>query len=316
MISTAAGFVSCSGDDDNANTDPTICPSSNSPYITNVFEYQPAPGQFVNALPKYEAGDTKETMRQKAEQAITYNKREVISLGGFGGYVVFGFDHKVQNIEGKKDFRILGNAFRNNSEPGIIMVSYDANGNGLPDDEWYEITGSEYVNSEKGYEITYFRPNPNKTPVPDAENPSIADKEYIKWEDNKGNSGYLQKLQGLNSGHAKNYFPQWLSGDNLTFKGTKLPNNGQDNGAVSSETGKWEPLWQLKSYDFGYADNLPNNDDGSAIDIAWAVDKNGKKVNLDGIQFVKVYTGVNQQCGLLGETSTEIVGAEDLHCVR
>jgi hypothetical protein len=36
-------------------------------------------------------------------------------------------------------------------------------------------------------------------------------------------------------------------------------------------------------------------------------------VELAGIHFVKVYTGVNQYCGWLGETSTEIMGAEDFH---
>ena len=30
------------------------------------------------------------------------------------------------------------------SEPGIVLVSKDTNGNGLADDEWYELAGSEY----------------------------------------------------------------------------------------------------------------------------------------------------------------------------
>ncbi|MDR3061680.1 MAG: cell surface protein, partial [Dysgonamonadaceae bacterium] len=39
-----------------------------SPYISKVFEYCPAPGQFVNEMPKYESGDTEESMRKKAEE--------------------------------------------------------------------------------------------------------------------------------------------------------------------------------------------------------------------------------------------------------
>lgn len=35
----------------------------------------------------------------------------MISLGGFGGYVVVGFDHTITNVTGKRDFRVLGNAF-------------------------------------------------------------------------------------------------------------------------------------------------------------------------------------------------------------
>ena len=39
--------------------------------VTKVLEYVPAPGQFVNAsLPKYEAGDTDESIRAKAESTM------------------------------------------------------------------------------------------------------------------------------------------------------------------------------------------------------------------------------------------------------
>ena len=34
---------------------------------------------------------------------------------------------------------------------------------------------------------------------------------------------------------------------------------------------------------------------------------------LPGVNFVKVYTALNQVCGWIGETSTEVCGAEDLH---
>lgn len=36
-----------------------------SPYITSIPEYKPAPGQFVNELPKYEEGDTQRAINQK-----------------------------------------------------------------------------------------------------------------------------------------------------------------------------------------------------------------------------------------------------------
>ena len=51
----------------------------------------------------------------------------------------------------------------------------------------------------------------------------------------------------------------------------------------------------------------------SQFKIDWAVDKDGKPVHLDGIDFVKIYTAVNQNCGWLGEASTEIQAVEDLH---
>lgn len=82
-----------------------------SPYITSVPEYKPAPGQFINELPKYEIGDTQSTMNRKALESIGYNTRILISLGGYGGYVICGFDHTIVNVPGKYDFKVLGNAF-------------------------------------------------------------------------------------------------------------------------------------------------------------------------------------------------------------
>ena len=61
-------------------------------------------------------------------------------------------------------------------------------------------------------------------------------------------------------------------------------------------------------------DNHPNNEeDKISFDIGWAVDSLGNPVHLPGVDFIRVYTGVNQQCGWLGETSTELSRAEDLH---
>ncbi|MDE6418269.1 MAG: cell surface protein, partial [Duncaniella sp.] len=136
-----------------------------SPYISRVYEYRPAPGQFVNEMPRYEQGDTYATILQKAEECISGTNDTMITLGGFGGYVTFGFDHTVINVEGEADFRIWGNCFYEllqpdkkggSAEPGIVLVSSDTNCNGEPDDEWYELAGSEYHSpaTRHGYSIT------------------------------------------------------------------------------------------------------------------------------------------------------------------
>ena len=160
----AGGSAACSEGNDGPETPPG---GKATPYVTQVFDYRPAVGQFVNELPEYEEGDTQETMNRKALEAIGNNNQGMVSLGGFGGYIVVGFDHTIENKAGLCDFRVQGNAFYANgqseygsSEPGVIEVSFDANGNGLPDDKWYEIDKNPWYTDEAavyGYEITYRR---------------------------------------------------------------------------------------------------------------------------------------------------------------
>lgn len=284
-----------------------------SPYIFKVYEYCPAPGQFINEMPRYEEGDTYEIILQKAEESISGTNDIMISLGGYGGYVTFGFDHTVINIPGEKDFRIWGNAFYEllnpdqrggSAEPGIVMVSYDTNCNGLPDDEWYELAGSEYYKAETrhNYTITYRRPDPNRIPEED-DSGFLDDINYIPWSDSDGASGHMAK----NTFHNQSYYPLWIKADNISFTGTRLAPNGID----LSGTGRYYVLY---AYDWGYVDNHPNEyDELNSFDISWAVDSEGNKVHLPGVDFVRVYTGLNQYCGWLGETSTELSRAQDLH---
>lgn len=289
-------------------------PQDATPYITKVFDYCPAPGQFVNTMPEYNDGDTQETMNDKVLEAIGNNAKGLITLGGFGGYVTVGFDHTIENKPDVPDFRVLGNAFSNSSEPGIVMVAYDLNKNGLPDDnEWYEIAGSAHKGDKeewfadaekagndiafyKDYEMTYYRPESEEVK-----------KEYIKWESNKGKvkSGYKEK----NQFHTQTYYPQWISDDKLIFKGSCLPQNGYDTSGEGT-------YFVTKEFKYGYVDVYPNDDDKTNIDIAWAVDKDGKSVDLPGVDFIKIYTGVNQENGWIGECSTEVTGIEDLHLLE
>ncbi len=284
-----------------------------SPYISRIYEYCPAPGQFVNEMPRFEEGDTYQTILQKTEESISGTNDIMITLGGFGGYVTFGFDHTVINVPGQCDFRIWGNCFYEllqpekkggSAEPGIVMVSYDTNCNGLPDDEWYELAGSEYYSpaTRHGYSITYHRPDPEREIIADEDN-SLDDIYYIKWEDNLGETGFMAK----NIFHNQNYYPKWISSDTLKFSGSILAQNAED---ISG----YGMYYVLYSYPWGYVDNHPNEyADLNSFDISNAVDSNGKPVSLPGADFIRVYTGVNQYCGWLGETSTELSRAQDLH---
>ena len=287
----------------------SLCAAAqNSPYISKVYDFLPAPGQFVNELPEYMDGDSHEAILAKVEEQICGDKDPgMISLGGFGGYVVFGFDHPVANVEGAYDFKIYANAFMaagssvgGSCEPGIVMVSVDANGNGLADDEWYELAGSDYGKETtiKNYSITYYKPDADKTPTPEG---MMTDTTYIRWTSSEGDEGYVMK----NSFHNQSYWPEWYEGETIEFVGTKLADNAFD----QSGNGTYYVLTRL---DWGYVDNYANDiDEGFKID--WAVDAEGNPKHLTHIDFVKVYTAVNQYCGWIGETSTEVCGAEDLH---
>ena len=282
-----------------------------SPYISRVVEYNPAPGQFINTMPIYEEGDTYETMRQKAEESIAGTNNTLISLGAWGGYVTFAFDHSVVNKADELDFLIVGNAFLSSatqkggsSEPGIVMVSIDVNQNSLPDDLFYQLAGSEYHNPNTihHYQLTYHRTSADH--IPEFANKSpITDSTYILWIDNQGTEGYVKK----NSFHTQDYFPMWLKDSTLTFYGSCLPDNAYD----ASGNGTY---WVQDFYGQGYADCNPNDSIHlNSFDISWAVTEDGQPIALPCADFVRVYTGVNHECGWIGETSTEISHARDLH---
>lgn len=268
-----------------------------SPYLQAVDEYVPAPGQFVNTLPVTTADDTPQTVAQKCTEAIsgdyTSQSHGMITLGAWGGYVTFHFDHPVVNVPGERDFAVFGNAFENNAEPATICVSVDRNQNGMPDDEWYEIKGSEYDNAATihNYELTYTY---------------SGEKQAVAWTDNQDNSGSISR----NKYHKQEYFPLWLTSKGmLTLTGCRLPDN-----ASQVDNGEGGLMWILPAYEYGYADNQPNsNREGCSVDISWAVDAKGNSVTLPYVDFIRCQNAMNQTCGSIGETSTEIIGAEDLH---
>ena len=283
-------------------------PDAPSAYANKVLAYCPAPGQFMNtSTTAYEKGFSAEDVRRKAEEKLKDPYLCLLSLGGFGGSIVVGFDHTVPNMNGAYDFKIYGNAsydsfgtltgaLGGSSEPGIVLVSKDMNGNGLADDEWYELKGSEYDSKHtiKDYAITYHRP---ASPL-----------SSVKWTDNQGNTGYVYR----NETHTKNdYYPAWIEEDEMTFYGSRLKDN-----AVNEPRPGMPEHWVGYCYAYGYADNHPNDEKGALFKIDWAVDKEGRSVKLDGIDFVKIYTAVNQYCGWMGEISTEVQAVEDLHFAK
>ena len=275
-----------------------------------VYEYTPAPGQFINELKTGGFDGTQTT----PEAAIAYAEARMsevdrdgnpypnyVSLGGFGGYIVVGFDHSIDN-SGDYDLGILGNSFSGSSEPGIVWVMQDENGNGLPDDTWYELAGSETGKAEtiQEYAVTYFRPTGPKMPV--------------QWIDNLGNSGEIDYLAQFH--RQEYYYPLWIEEDSYTLTGTCLKARNYDASGNNS-------YWVNAEYDWGYVDNFSPIDRLTSVEnanaeananhfkISHAIDFECVPIQLDYIDFVKVQVGVNAKSGWLGEVSTEVFGFYD-----
>ena len=90
-------------------------PQVHGQFITEVLEYVPAPSQYMNALP---------WSAPSSPASIVGGVNGSLSLGAFGGYVVFRFEEPVENDPDHPfgvDFTIFGNPLPNWSEPGIIV---------------------------------------------------------------------------------------------------------------------------------------------------------------------------------------------------
>lgn len=249
------------------------------PSSLKVLEYCPAPGQFIN-----DNVELKTMAEANAWAESRLAAKAYVSLGSFGGYITVKTPDVVKNRTGY-DFGIAGNPFDGSSEPGIVFVSEDVNGNGLADDPWYELKGSEQP--EKNYEVTYFRPS------------QAGD---ISWKDNKGNEGVINYLPDF---HSQMYYPAWITGDSYTLKGSMLE------AKVVNEGGEWKN----QAFGWGFADNMGKDTEKSSngtyrynqFELDNAVDLQGNPVVLSKIHFIKVQSAILKNVSLLGEVSTEIV---------
>lgn len=274
--------------------------SSSIPYIDKVYEWTPAPGQYINDFGVDSLNPDDISAENAAEWALKrLNDHNFVTLGAFGGYIIAGFDHSVAN-NGIFEIGIFGNAFLSqnggSNEPGIVYVMKDENGNGIPDDRWYELKGSDTYSpgTIPDYQVTYFKPSDDRQPV--------------KWVDNLGNEGEVSYLGAFHN--QSSYYPVWIKQDSYTLSGTCLKAKTIQN----PDTG----IWENPPFEWGYADNIgednieyENIKNCNCFSISNAIDYEGNPVVLDFIDFVKIQTGVSATAGWLGEVSTEILGIVD-----
>ena len=128
--------------------------------------------------------------------------------------------------------------------------------------------------------------------------------------------GIVNTISPLALGNYASYTPKASStvGAKLTMSGVRLM-------PASNSTAP-------DTFLFGYADCHPNgtlstvqvnpyttgrtgndNSNGDPMDLSWAVDDNGNPVSLTSVRYVRVYTGVMQMNGIMGESSTEVLGS-------
>lgn len=143
------------------------------------------------------------------------------------------------------------------------------------------------------------------------------------------------------SGNAENYGQVWkINGDSdlsdvswlrsgsaevITYKNVTTV---EDDMVVLNRTLSAAPSQAQMTdvYQWGYSDVRPNGSEygtilnnpyaaapstqtgGDGFDLSWAVDDNGRPVSLEGVRYIRVYSGVLFSAGIFGETSTEVCG--------
>jgi hypothetical protein len=251
-----------------------------NPKALNAFGFMPGPGQFVNSLPS--AGFTPLGAATPAsvktavqgEVSAAQSGAWIFSLGGYGGYLITGFDHSVANTGGW-ELSIKGNAFGDWTEPGVVWVSRDDNGNDIPDDTWYEIKGSKHGDPavKQQYAVTWIKPE-NIRNVADARGANMSPG---IWVDNLGGTGTYPKgypFMRSETGQDLGYY---------TLTGTFLSQATANQGAT------------------GYVDLV----DPQRYKISDAIQLDGTPANLAYIDFVKVQCAEHEQYTPFGEISTE-----------
>lgn len=298
--------------------------AGDSSFASSVVSYQPAPGQFVNSAQYNDAARV--LGAPTGGGTVNPDNTGVVTLGGFGGSIVLGFDRSIQNDARNPmglDFIIFGNASyvsgnpnRRFAECAVVEVSRDDNNNGMADDAWYLIPGSHFAA------------------------PFTGSQHSVTWDNDTGDSTNPPALASWLPPGTPALPPIFIWSTTThrlptaIFGASAVLTN--PNGPDATAEGVW-----------GYADHTPalllgdmNGDNqvddfeiapedfytvpddpmvvgisagsggGDAFDIAWAVDAaTGQPAALDRIDFVRITNPVDALLGPVGEWSAEIDAA-------
>ncbi|MEM0915183.1 MAG: GC-type dockerin domain-anchored protein [Planctomycetota bacterium] len=129
----------------------TASAASAQPFATEVVDYSPAPGQFVT---NPDFNDPNRALGPPVGGGpLAPNNTSLVSLGGVGGFITLKMPRTVIDDPRNRlglDAIVFGNAFyvsgdptRRFAEPGLIEIALDANTNGIADDPFFPIAGSD-----------------------------------------------------------------------------------------------------------------------------------------------------------------------------
>jgi hypothetical protein len=203
------------------------------------------------------------------------------SLGSAGGYEVWKVDHQ-------SSYQISGNPMTTWREPGVVWMQEDRNGNGLPDEMWYELPGSDETDHNRKalitrrYAITYFEGGPGTT------NEFGQIIREVHWADSRGRAGMIPG--GFPT-------PWGVEGNRVTFTTTLL----RDDGVIFANG------YNMNDLD-GYVDCTEND----RFPVNRAVKADGTPANLSAVKFLKVQTSMFRYGDIFGDVSTEINYADGL----
>ena len=200
----------------NAHSTTTFSITMNYSATTNpgsgITSFIPAPGQFVNeGVGTGGWGDIHKSNSSDLKNMITEISSTGVSLGAFGGSIVFdfgttGISNTANNLCGV-DFIIYGNAFSTNAEPGCVQVAED-DGNGKPA-KWYDIAGSLYYSGET-VTMYYRNPKPSDNTTPfSSTRASIpyTTKNNITFNTTTTQTWLNESTMGTNTFHNHSWFP-------------------------------------------------------------------------------------------------------------
>ena len=311
---------------------------------TGIVAYLPAYGQYTNeGVTTGGWGDAYVSGNSGLKSMINNRATTGVSLGSFGGYVVFEFENGITHNANHPygvDFIVYGNAFSGNAEPGCVQVSVDGN-------IWYDLAGSRhYQDAVKNAYALYTNPTPandGSTTTPQT-GTFLGNNTTYSYSTDNGSVTVTH-----NSFHNHSWYPLYANYFTARTSGaTELANRTlceKQSGAASTNndfltynayngtnastvklTGTRIPFSATNDYTFGYFDVHANGNSigtavnpyaatasstgGDGFDLSWAVDSSGKPVTLGTVHYVRLYTGVASMGTntMFGEVSSEVTG--------